>query len=517
MQKLKHLTKYFRSDLMIKSIFILLTLLSSRHAFAANSRLIYGETVSSTSFDPYTSQEASSQRLTDLVFDSLIEIDQDGKYIPSLAKQWFISPDRRSVTFILRKNVQWHNNSEVFTGKDVQKTVSLVKSPKSKVPNKSLFNSLKEVQSINKYSIKIHFDRPMADPLRFCLFKILPAHQFKSNAILDNNHPFVTKPIGTGKYSFVKLNKTGEILLKRNDKYFGSIPKIEEIIMKFYADKNVMSQSLIYKALDLVTFVSPRDLNEIMGDKSLNIIPYDAQSFSFFALNNHSHFFKNPEIRRAVSSAINRKEMLDAFYNGKGTLISGPFSPTSWAYNLNVKGSTYEPKRAREVLVKAGFKDKNKDGIFETYKGKKVKIKFLVPNTGESETIKRISLAFQNYMAEVGLYVQLKFVDWKVWKNKVLKNHDYDMTIASWTFDDASNITSLFHSSNNGAWGNNFVNYHNKEVDLLLSEAEGVNDFDKKRAIYKKLHRILSKDTPYVYLWTLKHHAASQEKLKNVT
>ena len=122
---------------------------------------------SSTSFDPYTSQEASSQRLTDLVFDSLIEIDQDGKYIPSLAKQWFISPDRRSVTFILRKNVQWHNNSEVFTGKDVQKTVSLVKSPKSKVPNKSLFNSLKEVQSINKYSIKIHFDRPMADPLRF--------------------------------------------------------------------------------------------------------------------------------------------------------------------------------------------------------------------------------------------------------------------------------------------------------------------------------------------------------------
>ena len=47
-------------------------------------------------------------------------------------------------------------------------------------------------------------------------------------------------------------------------------------------------------------------------------------------------------------------------------------------------------------------------------------------------------------MSQVGLYVQLKFVDWKVWKNKVLKDHDYEMTIASWTFDDASNITSHF-------------------------------------------------------------------------
>ena len=92
-------------------------------------------------------------------------------------------------------------------------------------------------------------------------------------------------------------------------------------------------------------------------------------------------------------------------------------------------------------------------------------------------------------MSQVGLYVQLKFVDWKVWKKKVLKDHEYDMTIASWTFDDASNITSLFHSSNNKAWGNNFVNYHSKEVDSLLSQAEVTNDFDKKRAIYKKLHR----------------------------
>ena len=466
---------------MIKSLFILFFLFSSNYAFSSSSRLIYGETISSSTFDPYTSQEASSQRLTDLIFDSLIELDQDGRYVSALAKQWFISQDRRSVTILLKQNVFWHPeegaSKQLFTSRDVKETISLVKNPKSKVPNKSLFNSIREVQIINKYSMKIHFTRPIADPLRYCLFKIIPAYKFKKNNVLDQNHPFVSQPIGTGKYRFVKLNKTGEILLQRNEQYFGTKPNIEEIIMKFYADKNVMSQSLLYKALDLVTFVSPRDLNEIMGDKSLNIIPYDAQSFSFFAINNKSHFFKNTKVRRAISQAINRQEMLDAFYNGKGTLISGPFSPTSWAYNLNVKNAKFNPDEAKQILSKAGFKDKNKDGIFETYKGKKVKIKFLVPNTGESETIKRISLAFQNYMSQVGLYVQLKFVDWKVWKKKVLKDHNYDMTIASWTFDDASNITSLFHSSNNKAWGNNFVNYHSKEKDASEQEEKTWNDF----------------------------------------
>ena len=139
--------------------------------------------------------------------------------LQALGQQWFISQDRRSVTILLRKNVYWHpgvnSKRTEFTSNDVKKTFALINNPKSKVPNKSLFSSIREIQIINKFSIKIHFNRPMADPLRYCLFKVLPADQFQDNNVLDNNHPFVQKPIGTGKYRFVKLNKTGEILLKK--------------------------------------------------------------------------------------------------------------------------------------------------------------------------------------------------------------------------------------------------------------------------------------------------------------
>ncbi len=286
--------------------------------------------------------------------------------------------------------------------------------------------------------------------------------------------------------------------------------------MKPYADRTIMAQSLMYKALDLVTFVSPKDTSEIRGDRQLRLVPYDALSFSFLALNNQNQFLKDRRVRQAINYAIHRQEILDAFFQGDGTLISGPFSPTSWAYNLDVKGYTHDPNRAKELFQAAGYADRNQDGFLQHRDGTKVQLSFVVPVAGESEMTKRIALAIQSYLNKAGLQVDLKFLDWKVWKQKVLAQHDYDMTIASWSFDDAANISSLFHSASAKPWGNNFVLLKNQRIDSMLTEAASTNDFEKRRMIYKSLHAMISNEAPYVFLWTLKHHAAHQKDLKGV-
>jgi peptide/nickel transport system substrate-binding protein len=268
--------------------------------------------------------------------------------------------------------------------------------------------------------------------------------------------------------------------------------------------------------LDLVAYVSPRDLDEIAGDRNLTVMPYDALSYSFFALNCDRGVLKDKRVRRAISAAINRNEMLQAFFQSRGQLISGPFPPTSWAYNLDVPLTAYDQKAAAALLKEAGLKDTNGDGILESRTGTPVKLLFAVPLTGESEMIKRMALAFQDYLRKVGVGVELQFMDWLVWKKRVLGEHDYDLTIASWSFDDASNIASLFHSSSAVPYGNNFVNFRSSEVDSLLTEADATSDFDKRRAIYHKLHGVLADEAPYVYLWTLMHHAAHNARLSKV-
>src|SRR5690606_2751745 len=104
-----------------------------------------------------------------------------------------------------------------------------------------------------------------------------------------------------------------------------------------------------------------------------------------------------------------------------GRLISGPFPPTSWAYNLDVQPAKFDVKRAKSLISSAGLSDKDGDGIVETSNGKPVTLVFAVPLAGESEMIKRIVLAFQGFLKDAGINVELQFMDWLVWKQKVLK------------------------------------------------------------------------------------------------
>jgi peptide/nickel transport system substrate-binding protein len=482
--------------------------------------LVYGETGRLEKFDPYTGHEASGQRLADLLFDGLVVIGPAGEYLPGLAESWEISKDKTQVIFELRKGVKWHSDpkkaaeAKEFTAADVTTTVRLLLAEDSEIPNQERFSVLSRAEKLGDYRVSVKLSRSSIDPLRFMTFKIMPDYLLGSLAALKRVSEFAAKPVGTGPFRFVDANAQGELLLEANSGYYGAKPTIERMVMKAYSDQNVMSQALMFNSLDLVTYVSPRDLNEILGDKKLKTVPYDALSFSFIATNTERGILKDKRVRQALTLAVNRKEMLDAFFQGKGRLISGPFPPTSWAYNLDVNVTPFDLTRAKGLLASAGLVLKDK--VLLTKTGTPVKLTFAVPLAGESETMKRIVLAYQGYIAELGIAVDMQFMDWQVWKHKVLELHDYDLTIASWSFDDASNISSLFHSSSAKPWGNNFVMYKNVEVDSLLTEASVTNDFDKRRAIYHKLHAILADEAPYTYLWTLQHHAAYNSRLSGV-
>jgi peptide/nickel transport system substrate-binding protein len=492
-------------------------ILVSMPGYAAKpGNLVYGETGRLDTFDPYTVHEASGQRMADLIFDSLLEVSEGGEYTSVLAKSWEIEKSGTSVIFELQKNVLWHGGSEQFTADDVVTTVRLLQNAASEVPNRERFNIIQSAVKLAPHRVEIHLRRASVDPLRSMLFKIMPAHKLGSAPSLMRGSKFAKNPVGTGPYTFVKANAQGEVLLQANPKYFRGAPQIKQLVMKSYADQSVMAQSLMFSSLDMVTYISPRNLGEVLGDKKLSVVPYDALSFSFFAMNTQRGILRDKRVRQAISHAVNRAEMLEAFFQGKGRLISGPFPPTSWAYNLDVQPVKYDVARAKALLSSAGLVDKNSDGVMESKSGKPINLVFAVPLAGESEMIKRIVLAFQSFLKEAGINVELQFMDWLVWKQKVLNEHDYDITIASWSFDDASNINSLFHSSSAKPWGNNFVMYKNDEVDALLTEADATNDFDKRRAIYHKLHAVIADEAPYTFLWTLMHHAAHNTKITGV-
>jgi peptide/nickel transport system substrate-binding protein len=148
--------------------------------------------------------------------------------------------------------------------------------------------------------------------------------------------------------------------------------------------------------------------------------------------------------------------------------------------------------------------------------GKPLTFTLKIPIEKENETVKRVVLAFQNYLKLVGIKVNLEFREWQAWKQDVFVDHDFDMVIAGWAFDDSADISTLFHSGEMAAWRNNFVGYSNPEVDALIVEAKTTLDREKQRTINQRLHALLAEEQPYTFLWTLTNYAAAHRKLRHV-
>src|SRR6266702_2885898 len=263
-----------------------------------------------------------------------------------------------------------------------------------------------------------------------------------------------------------------------------------EFIAKPFADQNIMAQALMFNAVDMIVLVNPRNLPEVQGDKRFVLQPYNALSYSFFGYNVRNPLLADRRVREAIALAVNRQEMLDSFFNGQGTVISGPFAPGSWAYNLDVKPLPFSPERSRALLAEAGFKP-GADGIMEKG-GQKLALSLKVPIEKESEAVKRVVLAFQNYLKSVGVAIKVEFKEWQAWKEDVFLEHNFDIMFASWVFDDSADISSLFHSAEIGDWKNNFGGYSNPEVDGLIVESKLTLDHEKRRTINRKLHAILA-------------------------
>jgi peptide/nickel transport system substrate-binding protein len=386
--------------------------------------------------------------------------------------------------------------------------------PRTISPLKVRYEFIDKAEKLDDHSVRFTLKRPILNALAKFTFKVIPKHGPSNPLYLTREDPFVQNPIGTGPFVLRNVTADREIILTANEDYFKGRPHIDKFAAKPFADQNIMTQAMMFNAIDMIVLVNPRDIPEIQGDKRFILQPYNALSYSFFGYNVRNPLLADKRVRQAFSYAVNRQEMLDSFFNSQGTIISGPFAPGSWAYNLDVQPLPFDPRKAQELLKEAGFTP-GADGVMQK-NGKKLALTLKVPIEKESEAVKRVVLAFQNYLKAIGVQVKVEFKEWQAWKEDVFAEHDFDAIFASWVFDDSADISSLFHSAEIGAWKNNFGGYSNPEIDSLIVESKLTLDHEKRRTINRKLHALLAEEAPYTFLWTLTNYSAYHKKVRRV-
>jgi peptide/nickel transport system substrate-binding protein len=486
--------------------------------FSNGGKLIYGEYGRPATLDPITSNDMVGLRLTELLFNGLVSFSPKNEVVSDLAEKWEISPDNRTYTFKLRPDAKWPMKSgeRELSADEVVGTLDVIRNPRTLTPLKAPYELVADARKLDANTVEIALKRPVVNALGRLSFKVVPTFALKRPDFLTRDDPFVQEPIGTGAFQLTKVTDEGDVVMEANKSYFKGRPHLDSVVLKPFADRNVLTQSLLFNAVNMIVEVNPRDIAQVEGDKRFNLYPYNALSYAFIAHNAKNPHLAKREVRQAISYATNRQEMLDSFYAGRGTLVSGPFAPGSWAYNLDVKPYAYNLARAKELLSGAGYSKTGSDGYLLTDDGKPLAFTLKIPIEKENETIKRVALAFQNYLKQAGIKVNLEFREWQAWKQDVFVDHDFDMVIAIWAFDDSADISTLFHSGETGAWRNNFTGFSNPEIDALIVEAKTTLDREKQRTINQRLHSLLAEEQPYTFLWTLTNYAAGHKKIRHV-
>ena len=254
--------------------------------------------------NPILATDSSSSEIASFLFNGLVKYDKDSKnIIGDLAKKFYFKDDK-TLIFELHKGVKWHDGRE-FSAQDVIFTYETIISDNVISPYGSGFRFVKSVIALDRYTVEVKYKKAYFKALETWMMGILPFHILCNDKNLMSSS-FNTNPIGTGPYKLEQLEYSKNIVIRAFDNYFEGKAKIERISFHIIADS--MTRFLMLKSSQLdIGSIEPiaheRKLTKDFFSK-FNLYEKISLSYTYLGFNLRLEKFKNPDVRKAISLAI---------------------------------------------------------------------------------------------------------------------------------------------------------------------------------------------------------------------
>ena len=460
--------------------------------------MVEGSIGDASNLIPLLASDSTSHGIGALVYNGLVKYDKDLNVVGDLAESWEISRNGLVITFHLRKGVRWHDGHP-FTADDVLYTYKVTIDPKTPTAYAGDFLKVKKAEVLDPYTFRVTYDRPFAPALTSWGAAVLPKHLLEGKDITKS--PLSRHPVGTGPYKFKEWITGQKIVLVSNENYFEGRPYIDGYVMRIIPDMATMFLELRAKGIDrmdLTPLQYTRQTENPFFKKNFHKYRYTSFSYVYLGYNLLNPLFSSKEIRQAIAYAINKDEIIQGVLLGLGTAATGPFKPGTWVYNPNVKQYPYDPQKARELLAKAGWRDTDGDGILDK-DGKPFAFE-LITNQG-NEVRRKSAEIIQKRLAEVGISVKIRVIEWAAFVKEFINKRRFDATILGWTIPMDPDLYDVWHSSKTGPDELNFISYKNKEVDKLLERGRSTFDMRERKKAYDRIQEILADEQPYTFLY----------------
>ena len=451
---------------------------SGDQADAPAKVLKYGVDAEPVGLDPHTVSSSSSIRIFRQIYNSLIDVDKDMNFVPSLAESWE-QPDNLTYIFKLKEGVKFHNGREM-TAEDVKYSFERVLNPETAAIGKSYYDSIDTIDVLDEYTVKFTLKEPFA-PFMTNLTSLYGAIVPKE--VVEKSGNLMQTACGTGPFMLKEWIPDNKVILVKNPDYFvKGEPKLDAVEYYIMVDESARVAALRTGNVDIIKLPAS-SIPLIEGNADINILEYQSNDYSYVGFNLDLDKYKDVRVRQAISLAINRQEIIDLVYEGNAK-VTGFVPEAMGRWSIDYKNEElYQQniEKAKQLMAEAGYADG-----FETT----IAVGLLddINATGEilQKQLEQIGIKATIQNLESGQYVD-------AWKNRNLEM----MVGRNGAGTDPDRAVAFFFSSAGSAnvWG-----YSNPEVDELCNQGKVIVDETERETIYKEAQKLIVNDVPNLFI-----------------
>lgn len=378
-------------------------------------------TANYSGFDPLRTNDTVSASVNAQIYETLYRLEDDGSFTPLLAESLpEYSEDGKTVTVKLRSGVTFHDGTP-FNAQAVIKTFECIKDPDFGSTRASLAASIESMEAPDDSTVVFHLSYPDG----VFLAKLAHVNASIVSPTAQQNQDLMVEPCGTGPYKFVSAVSGSNVVLTRNDSYWGEKAEIKDVTYTVITEESTALSRLETGEADLLPSVTVENLSRVQAMPNVTLGTGDTAQIYYLSLRPNSSvnpLMANQEFRTAIAKALDTEGYVNYIMEGHADHAKSIIGPKIFGYTEEAESSYigYDPEGARKIITENGWENEP--------------ITFLIPT---NPTYTPMGEYFESNLRAAGFNnVKLETMDWAAWLAESKAENRFDITLSAW-----SNVT----------------------------------------------------------------------------
>ena len=508
---------------------------------ANDDRIVIGISADVQTFNSLFAFSYEESAIVDLLYPGMLDFKwnfEEGKLdpYPMVVDSWQWADDSSYIHFTLRDDIYWSDKNHL-TADDIVFSYDVFSDPKVQSRLMGTFdyfysekdghiNLGKTFKIISPREFEIHFPENVVINLVDISIPVLPKHIFSKISREELGSSEINfNPVSSGAYKLKKWDRNQTIVLEadRNSFLFKE-GQIAEMVFKIIPDYTSRILQLKKGEIDLIELVKVEDMNELNSIDNLSVINNSGREFDYIGWNNidpekfsegkiiPNKFFGTPNVRKALTMAINRQEILDEYLLNQGELAVSPVSPIfKTQFNSIIEPYPYNPEEAKKLLASDGWLDTDENGVLE--KGN-IEFKFTIYYPVGNPLREYASVIVKNNLKAIGIDVSIEQMELGAFIDN-LYERKLNSWMAGWGVPIPLELKPFWYSDPNiGIL--NFAGYGNPKADNIMDLLDSKISIGKRNELIKQFQQIVHSDEPVTFLYWTPNLVAYNNRIKNI-